>query len=333
MRGLPVVLSVVSLLNAPFMSAYAMPSTQNKGTLAASNSVDKPSGMFNKLSLAFLYSYTDFKFHSTKGENFNNFTGHSNLYSIAAGNVQLAKDFSAGLALFKVDTNVLSNVFISPGSPANSKQTVHNNTLFGHVLKRFKEYYYLDLAGAYGQNKIASQSWILPNTPISQYGFANSRSNNWFTSLTGLYSRPWKNFLINANARLLYSQTDAGNYFFNYQSSPLPQPVQALTNKVWFAMENIELGYKFKPTVPLVPFVNAGLIQVLSYTNSRTLIDSTLINGTLPQLSMNKNGYRLGGGFSYSYKRLTLRIEEQFYNASGTFKSYQTVAGIRYLIS
>ena len=201
------------------------------------------------------------------------------------------------------------------------------------MLKHFKPHVFLDLAGGYGQNKVVSNTWIMPDTPASQYGYANTHNNNYFASLTALYTRPWNNFVLSANGRLLYSQVDAGRYTFVYQPTLLPQTVAPLTNKVLFLMENAEIGYKFKPNImPLMPFVNGGLIQVLHFSNSRPLINAA-INGTLPQLSMNKNGYRLGGGLSFNYKQLTVRLEEQYYNASGTFTSYQTIAGLRYLMS
>jgi len=75
-------------------------------------------GMFNKLSLGALYSYTDFDFDSTAGGNFNRFQGHSNLYSVGVGNVQLYPDVTAGIALFRVDTALSSQVYLDPGVPA-----------------------------------------------------------------------------------------------------------------------------------------------------------------------------------------------------------------------
>jgi len=292
---------------------------------------DQSTAMFNQLSLGGLYSYTDFKFDSTVSGNFNRFQGHSNLYSIGAGNARLGHDVSAGIAIFRVDTSFNSQVSLNSGIlPSTGKQTIHNNTLFGHVLKYYKPYVFLDLAAGYGQNKVVSESWIMANTPDQQYGYAHTRNTNWFASLTSAYHRPWKKFVLRANARLLYSQANAGRYMFNFQSVFPAKLIEPMTNKVWFLMENAELGYNLNPT--LTPFINGGLIQIVHYANSRPLINLP-INSTFPQLSMNKNGFKLGGGVAINYKQLTLRLEEQYYNAGGTYTSTQTIAGFKYLMS
>lgn len=294
--------------------------------------VERSKGKFSNLSLGFLSSYIDFKFNSTMGTNFNRFTGHSNLYSAAMGNVQITPSWTAGMAIFKVNTTVNSQLVLNPGLPSTSEQITHNNTLFGHVLKQFTSQFFLDLAAAYGQNKVSTQSWII-NPGVPQIGHAQSHSNSGFASLTALYSRPWNNFVLNANGRLLYSQVSSGRYPFTFAPTFPNQIVEPLTNKALFLVENAELEYKFQPTImPLNPFINGGLIQVLQFSNSRETIN-TPINGISPQLNLNKNGYRLGGGLSFYHKQLTIRIEEQYYQSGGTYSSYETIVGLRYMIS
>lgn len=308
-------------------------------------SAEKSKGMFSHLALGLVGSYTDFNFNSTSGRNFNRFQGHSKLYSIGAGNVLLSPEWTAGVALFRVDTSVRSQNFLSPGVPSNAKMTSRSNLLFGHLLKQIKPHVYLDLAGAYGQNKLNTQTQILTGgvlvsrrsprvTPSSLAGVSSSNTSNWFTSLTALYSKPWNKFLVNANGRLLYSRVNAGSYLFTYQSALPSQTVQAITNKAVYLMENVELGYKLdQKRLPLTPFVNAGLVQVLHFSNSRPLVNAARIVGVVPQLSLDKNGYRLGGGATFQHKNLSIRLEEQYYRASSTYSSYQTIAALKYMIS
>lgn len=285
-------------------------------------------GLFSHPSFSALGSYTDFNFDSTEGASFNRFSGYSRLYSLGAGSFKINKDTSFGLALFRVDTAVNSQVLFNPGAVVASHQTTRNNTLFGHVLKQFSSQVFLDLAGAYGQNKVNSQSIY----SASQIGYATNNSSNWFMSLTGFYGRNWNKWVLNTNARVLYSQMNSGSYPFSFQSNTPVQIVAPLTNKVWFLMENAELAYNFERRVmPLTPFINAGLIQVLKFSNSRAIVN-TPINGISPQLNMNKGGYRLGTGLSYNYKQFTVRLEEQYYSSGNTYRSYQTLLGLRYSV-
>ncbi len=291
---------------------------------------DKHKGMFGQLNLGLLYSYTDFKLNSQVGSNYNNFKGHSNLYGVGGDNVILLPSVSAGVYIYGADTSINSAVFLSPGLPTTAGITIRNKTLFGHMLKSFTKYVLVDVSGAVGQNKSTIHSIIGPNIVDTQYGSANSRSGNWFASVAGIYSKPWKRFILSSNVRLLYSQVNNKSYLLTYQPTMSPQFVAALTNKIFFVMENAEVGYKYKPNV--TPFLNAGLIQLAHYSNSYPSV-ITAINGSLPQLNMNKNGYKLGAGIGFSYKKLAIRVEEQYYNAGGSYTSYQTLVGLRYVIT
>ena len=94
-------------------------------------------------------------------------------------------------------------------------------------------------------------------------------------------------------------------------------------------MENVEVGYNLEKFPLWTVFANTGLVQVLSFTNSRALI-GVPINGFSPQLNLDKNGFRVGGGLGYTHKQFTVRIEEQYYSAGSTYSSYQTLLGIKY---
>lgn len=319
-------------MNTKAMILYSALLLNSHITYAEEVGTKNSAGMLSHVGLSILGSYMDFKFDSTEGANFSRFNGNSKLIAVGAGNIQLAPTWYSGVSLFRAETNVGSQIFLSPGAPAISQQSTRNNTLFGHILKQVRSDFYLDLAGAYGQNKVNIQSTIMPNTNREHIGYASTSNNNWFTSFTGIYSKAWNNFLLTANGRVLYSQINSGSYSFLFQSNFPTQTVQPLTNKVWFLIENVEVGYNFdKLKMPVTPFVNGGLLQVLNYTNSRPIVGA-VINGTSPQLNMNKDGFRVGGGLSFRHKSFTVRIEEQYYNASGTYSSYQTLAGMKYTV-
>jgi len=305
--------------------AGILPKTQNN----LSNSTSA-ADFYKQITPELIYSYVDFNFDSTTGINFNRFQGHSNLYSVGADHMLFRRDLIVGLYLFKIDTAVDSQFLLSPGVLNTSEQSINNNTFFGHLLKTFNSRFYLDLAGAYGQNKINTVTQIAPDSDSEQTAFSSYINNNWFVSINALYRKPWKKLLLKTNVGALYSQINSGSYLFTLQSTGTSAIVAPLVNRATLILENAELGYAYN--AELMPFINGGLIQVAQFSNSRPIV-SAQINGSLPQLNMNKSGYRLGAGLAIKHKTLALRLEEKYYNAGGTFQSYQTLVGLEYQFS
>lgn len=328
MRIQSIIIFAFLLGNGPII--WANESTALKDSQAKTpkkESKEPIKGMFQQLTPKIIYGYTDFNFNSSTGLNYNRFQGHSNLYSIGADNVVLRPSIYAGLYIFKVDTVVNSQMALAPSNPSNSYQTIHNNTIIGHILKSFNNQFYLDFSGAYGQNNVNNQTWINQDTSNPQVGQGKYTNNNWLASVNAIYRKTWKNLDIKFNGGALYSQINTGSYLFTFQPTLPALTVASLTNKVTMLMENVEVGYPV--TSQIKPFINGGLIQVVQFSNSRPVLASQ-INGTLPQLNMNQNGYRLGGGVALNHKKFTLRVEEKYYNSNNTFRSYLTLVGLEY---
>lgn len=319
--------SIVFLLSPHF--SFAQYNTLQLTEQNATQEKTKESPL-SHLWLNALGVYTDFKFHSIAGNNYNLFKGYSKLASIGGNNVLLPHHWIAGIELLKVDTILGAQTLLNPGLPAKTNQSIRNNTLFGHLLKQLNDHWFADFSAAYGKNRLNIMSFI--TTPTGELiGSASTSSTNWFASAMGIYSKNWKQWIITANGRLLYSEVNNGSYSFLFQPTAANQIVAPLSNKSWYLMENIELGYQLE-RLSWTPFINAGLVQVLSFRNSRSLTNIA-INGISPQLNVDKDGVRVGGGLAYTNKQFTLRIEEQYYNAGGIYSSYQTFLGIRYALA
>jgi hypothetical protein len=319
-----VILSVFLVCNGQMVYADALDRTRNANV----QTVNKSSGFFQKITPEMLYGYTDFNFSSRSGDNFNSFKGHSNLYSAGADHISLGSSMMAGLYYFRIDTALASQFFFSPTPVATSDQTIKNNTIFGHLLKIFTPQIYADVAGGYGYNQLETFT-ELAASPDALFAHARNNSDNWFVSVNGIYRRTWQKFLLRANLGVLYSQIDTPRYHYLFPATNEVIVVAPLTNKATLLLENAEFGYFINPK--LMPFINGGLIQVAHFSNSRSLLNpASIVNGSLPQLNMNKSGFRLGGGVTYSYKNVTMRVEEKYYNAGSTFQSYQTLASLEY---
>jgi hypothetical protein len=91
----------------------------------------------------------------------------------------------------------------------------------------------------------------------------------------------------------------------------------------------MELGYKTeKSKLTFMPFVGAGLIQIPVYSTSRPT--TPIVNGALPQLIINQNGYRAAAGVTLLHNKFMVRLEEVYYNAGNVFTTYQTIAHLKY---
>jgi hypothetical protein len=279
-----------------------------------------------------LYSYSNLKFNSTTGSNYNRFSGYSNFYALSGDNIKLPFKLFAGVLLFKVNTAITSQNSISPSVPSITNQSTNNNTLFVHALRPLTDTFYIDAAGAYGQNKISNQIWIIPDVSTQNSGYSNGTSSNWFTILSALYRKEHMKFIFSGNMRLMYSQTsnDASTMVFPSQDNTQTIIIPSLVNKAGYVIENIELAYSLTPEFR--PFVDGGLIQVAYYSNSRPTIGA-VVNGSIPQLYMNKNGYKLGAGLEMNRKHYTLRLDQQYFNSANTFINNQTTITFKYLFS
>lgn len=314
MIRIPVVLLLLFMLG----NAYT-------GTLQSKDGGKRDDNHFKYMSPEFLYSYLDFDFDSTTEGLFNRFQGYSNLYSTGVDHYRINPETELGLYVFKVDTNVNSQLLLIQGAQANTHQTLHNSTLFGHIRRFIGVHYSLDLAGAWGQNKIDASTLISQPDALDQTGFASYNNVNWFTSLYGAYYKTWHSTLFKAYAGVLYSQINSGSYRIDFQPVPITQNVQPLRNQITYITEALEISHPI--TDHLTPFINGGLIQVADYQNSRAVF-VTPVSGILPQLNLNKNGYRVGGGVVLNYQRYTIRIEDKYYAAGGTFASNQALIGL-----
>ncbi len=311
--------------------AYAITPVLSPTSQTKKSSVNTPSKhapMFKQLIPKFLYTYLDFDFDSTTKSNFNRFQGHSNLYSAGADHIVLARNLFAGLYLFDIETSVNSQVILGPAGLVVSHTNIKNNTIFGHILKAFNRQFYIDAAGAYGQNNIFSVTELTP-TPI--LGVSSSTNHNWFYSIHGIYRKNWKKLLIKASTGFLSNEVKSDTSYVIFQTEKAPQMVKPLTNKAAYVMENLELGYSLSHII--TPFINGGLVQVVNYSNSRPIVNTVAIIGALPQLEMNQDAYRLGAGVSLRFKKFTLRLEQKYYNAGRTFTSNDSLINLSFPFS
>lgn len=292
--------------------------TSSSSSALSKNDAVKNTRLVDFVFPELFFNYYDFKYDSTSGANYNRYQGHSRQYGIAGNAVSISKQAMFGAYIYQVDSKVNTQFSLAPGQPFTQTQNIKSDTLLLRFLKRIS-YFAFDASGAIGRNRVDT-SLFMPSGPASFNGFGSGRNNQWYVSLAALFYRDFKQYYIRGDARVLYSEDKSGNYqILGPQGATIP--VQPLSTKASWIMENVEAGYRLTPKV--TPFVRGGLVQVVSYRNSRALITSPFL-GTLPQLNNNKNAYRIGGGVSLRHSKLELRLEQQYYRAGSVYTSNQT---------
>jgi hypothetical protein len=199
----------------------------------------------------------------------------------------------------------------------------------GHLTKPIKPYFFVDLFGGYGQNKQHFFTVVAPNTETQQQAQAKNHSHNWFVSLTGLYNTTWKKFIVTGALSVLHNEVKQNSLLYLFQPNNQPNLVEPIRNKSTYILENAEIGYKVNETVQ--PFINGGLIQVVQFRNSRALLEGTVVS-TAPELNLDQNGYQVGAGVSFSFKKAVLRVEQQHSQRARVYHSNLSIVSLRIAI-
>ena len=218
-------------------------------------------------------------------------------------------------------------MLLEPSSLVTTHQTITNNNVTAHLLQEIKPNWYIDVLGNYGQSQLSYLTSVGAAGTEQTVSPAKSRGNNWYVNLTGEHVHPWRKFVLKGFLSLLHTENNQSSY--NYYFTPSePSPVAPISNQATFVLENAEIAYVDSPHIQ--PFINGGLLQVLQYSNSRPIVSGVALVGSLPEFTINQNGFRVGGGVSLIYKQVVLRIEQQYDQRGTVYHSNQTIAAITF---
>lgn len=294
-----------------------MDQTQKPGVVDAVT----PSSQPPPWSIHGLYAYRNYLFN-TKKLGFNQLQGNSNLYIIGGNNLQISDSLFGGIFLYQLVTHL--NISLTPDDSTN--QDVHNHSVFAHVLKRVNTNLFIDVLGGYGHNTMAYLT-SAPQTDLGNIGFAHGTGYDWFTSLKAVAVRPWRQFNLTGNIGVLYGDVTQNTFTYTFVS-PFPSvEIPSIRTNSTLALESAEIGYRLNTNIE--PFLNGGLIQVLSYQNTRERGIGLFSIGALPDISSRHGGIQIGGGVTLQYKQFTLRLEQQYYERGDIYCSNQTLASLK----
>lgn len=291
--------------------------------------IDKASANPSLINMAIptgFYNYVDFKFHSTEGNNYNRYQGHSNQAGIGSDYISIRNKLMAGVTLYEVDTRLNAQYFVAPSVPLNQRQHLKNNSIFLHLLKPIG-YLVVDVSGGYGRTKTSNQATLVFTQSPSLTGFGKATNDNWFGGITTYIEQQWKQLSLRGYLQGLYAESDAGNYSINFTGNTAALPISPNTTKATWIIEHAELGYEINPSI--TPFISGSLVQVPYYKNTNPVVATGII-GALPQLNLNQNGYKVGAGFTLRRKELSFRVEQKYYQTGSIYHSNQTFLRVMY---
>lgn len=230
------------------------------------------------------------------------------ILAMGGSDFQFSKHTSGGLFLYKLDGSS-NSLLKTPAIPAtDSGSGMVTNNLYGHLLTQVMTRVFVDFAAGLRQDPLRD-NWTMglvnPKT-----GMPNYASKDWFASATALFNHSWKEFVFNANLSAMHSDLDRDPYALYFASIPASLQGDKARSKVSFLQENAELRYRANETFQ--PFIDGGLLQVVDYANLH--FGAGMQNlGPASDLSLDMNGYKVGGGLSFNYKNYAVRLEQQYF--------------------
>lgn len=266
----------------------------------------KPEGVF-------ITSYDEFDFSSNQGIFFNNYSGHTN-YTSVGGDYLKFYNLYWGFNGYNLSTNMNVSSLLS-NNLNQGQNIIEDNGFYFHVMKQIYSPVFIDVFATYARDKyklfntVSGGGLPAPLTGFSKYyGKDNSIGARTF------FGYPYKKLFLQGYLTYFYSQFYQPNYIVAYPTQNVLVP--ELTTKIGTTIEHARLYYQVNERFS--PFVSGSLIQLLSRSFNRPIIDPAVTAvSALPEILLSKNGYSVGAGVDLKYKNLHL-TPVYIYSARGS---------------
>lgn len=267
------------------------------------------------------YNVLDFKFDSARLLSQDHQT---NTYGADLNHFQLNQKPSSGFFIYKMDSELSSQLRQLSLPVPDSGKSMYSNSIYAHLITRFMQHLFFDLAGGYGQNHLGYNSGVNLNY-WGRNGYSSALSKNWYASASALFTHTWKEFVFNANLQALHGDLEQDAYTLNFMANPASQVSSKLNNNVSYLEENAEISYKVNDRVQ--PFIGGGFLQVFDLNSHQTV--SPLFSSAISDYNLDMNGYKLGGGLAFNYKQYVFRLEQQYFQRGNIYHGNQSTLSVK----
>lgn len=270
------------------------------------------------------YSYSDFNYNSIKGDSYRKYNGNTHIGTIGGSSFKLHPSLTGGLRFLVLDTNLTSSQFIAGSNQPErtTDQNIQSYLVSGNLTKQLNFNWSVNLDGTLGTTRTVNAITLIdPNNPANT-GTGNYKvhGNLFNVSITPIYTKFVKQFILQAMAGGSYTRVnqDASSVTYTGTYGTVNNP--SFRNSSVLSNETVIVKYLASDNY--IPYVSAGLVQVLSNTYNQKIGPATN-TGPLPQLVLDSNGVNVGVG-AYFLKG-TLQVGYQYTNR-GPFYNHMVSA-------
>lgn len=266
--------------------------------------------------------YNDFKFSSSRGDQFNRYFGHTDFNAAGLDFIKFRQIYW-GVKAYNVYTkNTLrSNMF---NSVNHSYGTVNNTGLYLHLMKIFyvpvREVclpIFFDVFGSYDNDKYYQSNTVI-HEDSTLSAISDFTGNSSVLGARTFFGAGCHDFYLQGNVTYFYSFIRQPKYVVHYPELPISVP--ALSTKIGTFIEQARLYYKYNECIS--PFIGVGLIQLASRTFSRPIINPNFVaTSALPEILLPRHGYTYGAGVNIVYKKIHITPAYVHWTRGHTFRS------------
>lgn len=245
--------------------------------------------------------YDDFKFSSSQGAFFNQYSGHTNFISVGGDNFKTS-NFYWGLNFYNITTN--TNALSRMISMLNqTRQSLQDNGVYLHVMKQVFFPVFIDVFASFGRDNFNLTNTVNGDTANPLTGFASYNGNDSTIGARTFFGQSYKAFYLQGDLTYFYSNFRQQNYTVIYPNQNVFVP--SLKTRIGTTMEYARLYYQVNERVS--PFISGGFIQIVSRDFSRPISVANIgaLSGT-PEILLGRYGYGYGIGIDYHYKQLRI---------------------------
>jgi len=258
----------------------------------------------SKWWLSTSYLHDGFNFNSANAAGSLDNKGDSNIYRAEVSRFFPDEKLVVSALYKRITTDSESNSLI--GTTRSHGFSKISSNLFGlNIKKVFGRFFYLATYGAYGPThlRLSVSNEFLGTGGLSAAGNATYNGDFWYAGAnTGALIPVGTDWLIGGVLNFIYVASNTDRYTLPQPGFP---PISQSATSITTANLLQNFVVKYLITQHIRPYINAGLIEVLSQNVSNP---SALLSAPVPDLLLGKFGYNAGGGLEYISHKVTFHI-------------------------
>ena len=270
------------------------------------------------------YLNNGFTFDSADAEGRVYNRGNTNIYHVELFRFFPNKNLVVSVLYKRLSTN--SETYSVIGLSTSNGSVKISGNLFGlNIKKVFAKHFYLATYGVYGPTQYQSTVTNIAGTGVTGIGSTTYDGNFWYVGAnTGALIPLGTRWLLGGILNFVYVESTADPYTMTQTNLPtITQSRTSITTAN--LLQDFVLKYLINQHVR--PFINAGLIEILSHNVSNA---SALLRVPTPNLLLGRFGYHVGGGLELTFQKASFYFGYLYNQRESTFHSNSAYARLSF---